>query len=402
MRNTTISLALILLVAGASTAAGQDYCRDILKFGIFEKHEQVETRYLVTQAQHFYCRTSIGSASQSTGFNLNIATVVDALPLEIGGAYRDQDERTWRDQVCKYDWNSLTDWSTKRISIEAASSTIANAWSQCMNSQQNGVVAGITFSTPEDFILTVKLNGLPEIPALTYNLIYPVRSGIAFQPPEAARLIDPFGVITRQPGRQHVFRGKRSGTRPFTVLVASKPNPTQVEVPSPVPVAQAPTPPKFVKTFLADLKPRVIEGIYSPRSCYGTSVITVSDGTSHPDSIVVPPGGTGATAVEWIIPFGAKTFAFDGAAFCHEPGKRDCMDSNNGYPASRYWIFADDQLLKSGALGGRHDLPPSLERFPAGGMSFDVKGKRRLRIETDDHGQGRWCDHTTILNPRFE
>lgn len=103
-----------------------------------------------------------------------------------------------------------------------------------------------------------------------------------------------------------------------------------------------------------------------------------------------------------MIPFGAKELRVEGVGFCHEPGKRDCFDSNNGYPASRFRIFVDGQLVKSGDIVGRHDLPPSVVIFPDGGFSVNVQGRKIVRFETDDAGNGRWCDHTTFLNPRFE
>jgi hypothetical protein len=375
---SVLAAAFLLLIP--SSVSSNDLCGDILRFGIFEKFESVDTRYLVTQAQRFYCNKTSSSNQSSTAFGLDVTTVVDSLPIEFGGYYRDRDESSWQQEVCQYDWNKLADFSTRRVSVEAASSTIANAWRHCMEAQQNGVVAGVAFSTPENFSLTVKLQGLPSIPSLSYNRIYPVKSGVAFSPPAAGRLIDPFGTVTKVSSREHVFRGVRLSPSAFDIHVASKPNAVRISVPSSAAPPEKPLP-IFKGAYLADLPNRVIEGVYQPRNCYGSAVILTMEG-SYPNSVVIPPGLTGRSAVEWAM-------------------KRDCFDSRNGYPASMFRIFVDGVLVKSGAIGGRHDLPESVVKFGPDGFTANVEGHRFLRLETDDHGQGRWCDHTTFLNPKF-
>lgn len=257
------STIIALLISVGTDAVAEDFCGDILRFGVFEKYESLDTRLLVSQSQRLYCNSSAASNESSTAFGFNVATVIEALPVEFGGHYRDKDANSWRQSICQYDWNKLTDWSTKRVSVVAASHTIASAWSRCVEAQQNGVVAGVKFSTPTDFSLTVQMKGLPTIPTLSYSLIYPVRSGIAFVPAEAAKLVDPFGIVSKEPSREHTFRGKRHSLAPFDILIASKPNAARLSVPSWEPPQEKPLPP-FSTKYLADAPSTLIEGQYSP------------------------------------------------------------------------------------------------------------------------------------------
>ena len=377
----------------ANLLATNSPCSDILQNGIFENYRTKDVHSLVEQAQHYYCDVSSGSTQSSTGIGLDVSAVVDELPVHFLGQYRDDDREGWSRQICRYDWNQLQDWSLKEVEVRKASETLANAWLRCLELQQDTIVGALSFTSDEDFVLTVQINGLGGVDRLRYH-----KSGIRFSPNTAAELLD-FNVVSKTVSRKHQFRGKRKALVPFEVLIDSIP--VQIKIRTPASDIPRQELPPFQKIALADMKPKMTEGLYYPRNCYGTSSILIADGKSYPDSVVFPPDLNGRSAVEWRVPFGAKKLVLAGAGFCHEPYKRDCFDSSNGFAAAYVRVLVDGQQLFVADLTGRHDLPPSYSTNGGKGFEFQVEGKRTVRFETDVPIT-RWCAHSTILNPYFE
>lgn len=390
------SLALAALSASPGLCA--DLCSEILRYGIFEKHEQIDERYLVRQVQHIFCSSSYSKSDAEKSLGLDLSAVVEAIPIQVGGVYQDREQKEWREEACKYDWSSLRDWSSRKISITRASETVVGAWSKCMEKAKDGIVAGISSTTMTDFDLTIQVSGLDAVDRLKYN-----RAGIRVSPEGAAQFVpaDEFARIKSLESRKHVFRMRRSDPeRGFRLLIGSKPMAVELDVPPVSPPVTKKTE-AFKTTFLNKLTPSRIDGIYSTTMCAGTNGFAFANGQTYPDSLYMHPGVDGFTTVEWMVPLGAKKLVIEGVGFCQD--RKDspaCFDTNSGFPHSSWSVTIDGFKPADGAgeIGWSHADGRSVDARP---RTYDVAERERVVLQTG-HINGRYCDHTTFLNPRFE
>jgi len=389
-----LSLALLLLVAAVPGFAG-DLCSDILQGGVFEKYDSVDERLLISQAQRIYCSSSYSKSDSETTLGLDIGLIVEGVPIDLGMDFGQRDTEEWRSEACKYDWSSLKNWSSRKTSIAKASDSIVKAWSQCMASAKDGVVTGVSFSSPTDFVLTVQINGLDKVPALKYE-----SSGIRIAPADAAQFADgnEFRTVSRTSSRRHSFRMKRADpARGFELLVDSKPVSSRLTVPAAnFPVTPAPPPPPKT-TYLNKRTPVRIDGVYSTTQCgRSTNGFVFANGKTYTNSLYMHPGPRGFTHVEFRVPFGAKRLVLEGVGLCQDSGSPEC---NGGFPLGGWAILADGAKLASGEVGWPHSDARSVDVRT---LSFDVSGADTVHFEASDRGNSGWCDHVTFLNPRFE
>ncbi|MBZ0114501.1 MAG: hypothetical protein K8J08_18705 [Thermoanaerobaculia bacterium] len=393
MRRRSVTWLWLLVLVAVRPAAAQDLCSDILQHGIFEKYELIEEKYLVSQAQSLYCSSHYSKEDSETKLGLDVAIIADGVPLELGGEFSERHSKEWRDEACKYDWHSVRDWSSLKVEIAKASDSIVNAWSKCMSERQ-GIAAGVTFSSPTDFILTVQINGLDAVGKLEY-----ASTGIRVSPLGAAEFtpVNEFNEVKKTKVRKHAFRMKRADPQKgFDLLIASKPSSVTLRVPTARPENPDPVPP-FKTTYLNTKTPTKIDGVYSITKCgRGTNGFTFANGKVYPSSVYLHPGPGGFSRVTYRVPVGATKLVLDGVGLCQDSSSGEC---NQFFPHAGWSVVADGRMLGEGSIGWPHDDARSVD---AQSRVYEIKDADTIQLESNDRGNSGWCDHLTFLNPRFE